>query len=82
MCLRGIGSANHGPLKGGNTYMYPFIGCLVIPAEDSEVVVGCPCFMRDCEENGFIHRINARYPGLEFITMFEAGYPDFNICKD
>ena len=38
--------------------------------------------MRNIEDNMVIHRINAQDEGLEFITMFEAGYLDLNICKD
>ena len=62
--------------------MNPLVECLIIPEEDYETMVGCPWDMRDYEENGVIHRVNAQDNGLEFIKMFEAGYPDFNICKD
>ena len=55
---------------------------ILIPAEDSKIVVGFPYIISNCEENWFIHIINAWDDGLEFITMFKAGYPDFNICKD
>ena len=52
--------------------MYPFVACLIIPAEDNEILVGCSWVMRDCKEIGVMHIINARDIGLEFITMFEA----------
>ena len=38
--------------------------------------------MKNFEENGVVHIINAQDNGLEFITMLEAGYSDFNILKD
>ena len=38
--------------------------------------------MRDCKENGVIHSINEQDDGLGVITMFEDGYPNFNIRKD
>ena len=37
--------------------------------------------IRDYEENGFIHSINAQDNMLEVIAMFEAGYSDLNIRK-
>ena len=55
---------------------------LIIPAVDPKNVEGCPELMRNYEENGVIHKIKTQYDSLEFITMSEAGYQDFNILID
>ena len=62
--------------------MCPFVEPRIIPAVYPKIEVGCPYPMRHGEENGFIHKINARDDGLEFIMIFKVGYPDFNIHKD
>ena len=38
--------------------------------------------MRDCEDNEVTHSFKAQDNVLEFIAMFEAVYPNFNICKN
>ena len=38
--------------------------------------------MRDCEDNGVTDSFKAQNDGLEFLTMFKAGYPNFNINKN
>ena len=38
--------------------------------------------MRDYKDNGITHIFNAKGNGLELITMFETGYPNFNISND
>ena len=38
--------------------------------------------MGDCEENRVTHVFEAQEGVLEFIAMFEAGYPNINILKN
>ena len=38
--------------------------------------------MGDFEENWVTYRFEAGYGVIEFIAMFEDGYPNINICKN
>ena len=54
----------------------------IVPTECSNIVIGIPYIARDCVDNGVTNVFKEQDDVLEFIAMFEDGYPNFNIRKD